>query len=298
MNPLVNDIKSSFQTGTMTVRLIMINIGVFVLIHILMLFNFFASSNTFEITAWLAAPSSFKHLLHVPWTAITYMFLHIGFWHIFFNMIWLYFGGRIFGDLLNDRRLLATYFMGGIAGLILYMLAFNFIPHFHQMGDIPILGASAAIMALIVGIATYVPNYTVYLIIIGPVKLKWIAVTFVVLDVLQINMGNPGGHIAHLGGAIYGYFMSRQLSAGNDWSDGFYTVVDSVGSLFRWFKRPKMRVVNNAGPIHHTTKSSATTEKDDGRQEKLDAILDKISKSGYDSLTKAEKEFLFNASKK
>lgn len=250
-----------------------------------------------ELIRWFAVPSGIKILLTRPWTMFTYMFLHEGLWHILFNMLWLYWFGKIFLEYLGSRKLFSTYILGGLSGAVMYILAFNIFPVF---GDILpysfALGASASVLAVVVAISVFIPNYSLYLIFIGPVKIKYIAIFSVILDILSIEGGNAGGHIAHLGGALFGYFYIKQLQKGNDLANGFNKFTDNLVSWF-YSSKTKMNVV------HHAKSQSKRNKTDDGYnaqktaiQQKMDEILDKISKSGYESLTKEEKEILFKIS--
>jgi len=196
-------------------------------------------------------------------------------------MLWLYWFGQIFEEYLGNNRTLGLYFMGGIAGAILFILSYNTLPFFtHQNAAYfsTLAGASAGVMAIMIATATLLPNYAISLIFIGPVKLKWLALFFVILDFLGIAGSNAGGELSHLGGALMGFVYIKQLQRGHDW-------VGTIANLFK--PKPKLKVVSK-----NTSKSS----NDLPRQEDIDLILDKISKSGYDSLSKQEKEILFRAS--
>ncbi len=288
----------------MTIRLIFINLGVFLFLTLVRLAGFFMQSSYLGFAMdWLSGTASPGGMLVKPWTLITYMFVHIGFFHLLSNMIILYFSGRLFEDLLNGKRLLAVYVMGGIAGFLLYFAAYNLFPVFAGMQQGTIHGASASVIAILVAIAAYTPNLEVRLILLGNVKLKWIAIFFVALDILFLDGGNTGGRLAHLGGASFGYAYSAALRNGNDWSKYFWAVVNFFRDLIN--PKPRMKVASKNGSSTAGGKSAGTvrtasrsTRRNDEEQEKIDAILDKISRSGYDSLSKAEKEFLFKASKK
>lgn len=289
---LIDDIKKFYRESNIVGRYILANVGVFLVVNIFLLIEALTKTPIFNVVYWLAAPSDLGALLTKPWTIITYMFLHESFWHLFWNMVILYFGGRIFHDLLGSRRFINTYFVGGLAGLFLFVLFYNIFPAFEEQRGAPILGASASIMAIFVGVATYTPNYTVFLPLIGGVRLKYIAIFYVVLDFISIRSGvNAGGHIAHLGGALWGFMWARQLKSGNDWSAWFTTVVAYAEALIP--RKKKMKVVHNE-PRKKSKKQSASRDE----QAVIDEILDKISKSGYDSLTAKEKEILFRASNK
>lgn len=301
MANVLDDLKLAYKSGSMVTRLLFVNVGVFLALTLIRIFGFFYQTNLLgTVLPWIAGSSAFERILYRPWTLITYMFVHEGLFHLFFNMILLYVAGRIFENLLNGKRLVAVYFLGGIAGFVLYFAAYNIFPVFGTQTGSLIYGASASIMAILVAIATYQPNIELRLILIGNVKLMYIAIFFVAIDVLFLDGGNTGGRIAHLGGALFGFLYARQLQKGNDWSKGFYAVTDFFGQLIH--PKPKMKVASSRGNYSRTTTASndatRTSKRDKDHQKKIDSILDKISHSGYDSLTKDEKEYLFNASKK
>ena len=219
---IINDLKNSFKQGNLLSRLIYINLGVFVLIKILGVFFYLFDLSSYEIIDLLALPAESKKLLSKPWTIITYMFVHNGFIHLVFNLLWLYFGGTIFLKYLSNKQIVSTYILGGLTGGLFYILAFNYFPAFESVLEQSIaVGSSASVLAILIAIATYVPNYIVNLTFIGRVKLKHIAIVSIVLDLILIPQGNAGGHIAHLGGAFYGFYYSRQLLKGNDTSRWF-----------------------------------------------------------------------------
>lgn len=293
MSGILNDIKQSFTQGSVLTKVIYFNLGVFILVNLLGSLAFLLASNPPDIINWLAVPAYLPSLLLKPWTLFSYMFVHQGFMHLLMNLIWLYFGGRIFQDLMGSQRFLSTYILGGLSGALLYILAYNVLPVFSDV--LPIaraMGASASVLAIIVAIATKVPNYSVHLIFIGPVKLKYIALFSVIMDLISLNDGNAGGHIAHLGGAIFGYLYIRNMEKGRDWSIWFYKWVNTFKSIFKSTNKSKVKVVYRS---NGATKSNVQNKAD---QEIIDVILDKISKSGYDSLTLKEKDILFKASQK
>jgi membrane associated rhomboid family serine protease len=233
-------------------------------------------------------------LLYRPWSVFTYMFTHIDFWHIFWNMFMLFVFGKIMMTFLGPRKLLSMYLLGGLAGFLLYIIAFNIFPALDVNSTI--VGASAAIMAIVVAMAAYMPNYTLNLILIGPVKLQYIAMFYVVLDFVSIRMmENTGGHIGHLGGAVYGFVWGWNYRLGRDYSSWFELLLDRFFNLFKR-GRGRFKVVKKAGT--RVPKSDEDYNADKlKRQQRVDAILDKISKAGYDSLSKEEKDFLFKHSK-
>jgi len=296
-NPF-NNLKSFFKSKNMLVKLIIINVAVWLFIMILeVLFDLFNSSFSESIIQWLAVPASLGKLITRPWTLITYMFLHLEFWHILFNMLWLYWFGRIFLEYLNERQLLSTYILGGLAGALFYILTFNIFPKFQESYLLSLaLGASASVMAIVVAISYYVPNYRIHLMFFGPVKIIYIAMFSIVLDVLMIRSANSGGHLAHLGGAIWGFYYIYMLKKGTDFSKYFNKIMAiNISQYFMRPKKPKFKnVYTNARPV----KDEDYNYQKKTDQDKIDKILDKISKSGYESLTKEEKELLFKTSNK
>jgi len=296
-NPFVEDIKNQYKDGSALIKLIMINIAVFLGVHLLGLLWFFitGSKGSTAVVHWLALPAELSSILFKPWTLITYMFLHEQLMHILFNLLVLYFGGRIFLQFLSEKKLVVTYLLGGLSGGLLYVLAFNLFPVFNKIIPFAIaLGASASVMAILIAAATYVPNFVVRLIFLGNVKLKYIAMVYFVLDLISIPNENAGGHIAHIGGAIFGFVFIQQIKKGKDFTLGFSRFLDQLGAMFR-SKRSMRTVYRKPGK---TTTNYEFNEQKTANQKKVDLILDKISRSGYDSLTADEKSILFDASKK
>ncbi|TSD63901.1 rhomboid family intramembrane serine protease [Inquilinus sp. KBS0705] len=288
MSTLWQDIQYKLlKSGNKLTLLIGINVIVFLVINILavveQLFSGFGNSVILNFTnEYLLLPASLPKLLYRFWTPLTYMFMHAGIFHILFNMLWLYWMGQIFEEYLGNKRTIGLYLFGGLAGGILFIICYNIIPAFTSVNAAQgavVVGASASVMAIVFATATLLPDYTVSLMFIGPVKLKWIALFYVVIDFLGIAGANAGGEIAHLGGALFGFMYIKQMQRGNDWILG-------ISKLFT--PKPKMKVVNNTG--------SAVKTPTKPRQEDIDRILDKISSKGYDSLSKQEKETLFRAS--
>jgi len=301
---LADEIKMSFRKGNTLFRLIYINVAVFVLAGLIFVFyRLFTPGTSLDelrahynnnILKYLMVPSVPGDLLYRPWTLVTYMFTHFNFLHILFNMLMLFWFGRIFLQYLSGRQLLTTYLIGGLAGALLYMIFLNGFPGLQQNLGSSMLGASAAIMAVVIAISFYVPDYTLYLLFIGPVKLKYIALFFIVLDVLMIASYNAGGHIAHLGGAIYGYWFISSFKKGRDPGKWLNTFLGKLQSLLR--TRPKLSVSYRKGA--KTVTDQEYNKSKIQQQKEIDRILDKIAKAGYDSLTKQEKEILFSMSNK
>ena len=290
-------IRDRYKTGTALIKFIFINVAVFILVHLigLLIFFFTGVSGSSMVAYWLALPADFGQLILKPWSIITYMFLHEGFLHIAFNMLILYFGGQIFLQFLDAKKLIGTYILGGISGGLLFILTFNIFPVFNEIVSGALaLGASASVMAVLIAIAAYVPNYSIRLMLLGNVKLKYIALFYVIMDIISIPQGNAGGHIAHLGGAFFGLYFVYRLRNGKDITIGVNRLLNYIAHLFS--SKRKMKVVyKNPGK---TKSDVAYNAQKAANQQKIDAILDKISKSGYDSLSKEEKAILFDASKK
>jgi membrane associated rhomboid family serine protease len=287
-----DDIKSTFRNGSNLTKLLYINVGVFILIKIAEVFAVLFSSPGLAPTflSFLAVPAAIPVLITRPWTIITYMFLHEGFIHLVFNLLWLYWFGKIFLEYLDQKKLVAVYLLGGISGAAFYVVAFNVFPAFSGTLQASIaLGASAAVMAIVVAIAAYVPDYTVYLFLIGKVKLKYLAlVMFILTSIIDFSV-NSGGKIAHIGGALFGYLYAIQYRKGKDLGKGINTVIDSIVTLFR--PRKKLKVTHKRSSTEYEYNAQKVE-----RQAEINLILDKISKGGYDSLTKSEKDLLFKES--
>lgn len=290
-------LKEIFFSKTLLSRLILINTVIFLVANIVLLITWLFTGQTTQLSllgSVLALPADLSLLIQKPWTIFTYMFLHEGFFHWFFNMVLLYFGGLLFLEYLSQRKLLITYLLGGLFGAVFFVAAFNIFPAFASIRPIAVaLGASASILAIIIAIATYVPDYHVHLFLIGRVPLKYLAVALVILDILSIQSQNPGGHIAHLGGALWGFMYGFSLRKGTD----FYRIFD--GWHFPKLSKKKYTKFSTERP---KTGRPMTDEEYNKRraanEHEIDAILDKIAKSGYGSLSKEEKDFLFKNSNK
>lgn len=296
MNPFIEDIKKQYKNGSALIKLIFVNVGVFLAVYIignvLYLLNIGSSDVLFNA---LSLPASFSEIIGQPWSLVTYMFLHKGLWHMSMNMLVLYFGSQIFGQFLNQKKLVLVYILGGLVGGLLYVLSFNLFPVFSEVMPSSIaLGASASVMAILVAAATYVPDFVVRLMFIGEVKLKYIAMGYLVLDIVSIQGSNSGGHIAHLGGALFGFMYIQQLKKGRDFTVGFSQFLDYLKAFFK--PRKNMKVVYKKQG--KTKTNQAYNNQKVNNQKRIDVVLDKISKSGYDSLSADEKAILFDASKK
>ena len=292
----MNNFWSQFKQSNMLNRLIYINLAVFVLVKlvdvVVMLSGIQAANPVVE---FLGAYAGLENLIRHPWGVVTYMFLHQRFLHVLFNLLWLFWFGRIFLEYFTGRQLLDVYICGGIAGALLYILAFNIFPAFDATFAMAI-GASAAVYAIVLSIAVYVPNYTIYLMFLGPVKIKWIAIFSLIADLAMLDGTNAGGHIAHIGGALFGIFYIVCLRKGTDIAAWVGRIIDFVTGLFR--RKPKMKVSykRSGGGYSRPESDYDYNARKHNEQKEIDAILDKIAKSGYNGLTDEEKRILFRNS--
>jgi len=300
MSSIWNDIKSRFKNGSSYTRLLYINIGVFLILQFLKVPDFFMNGiKDLEKTQiylfsenYLFLPSDINQLLMKPWTLLSYMFIHFDFFHILFNLIVLHFGSKLFLQYFTGKQLVSTCILGGIFGGLIYVLSFNIFPVF--LSDLyvgaPAYGASAAVLAIFIAISTYKPKYKVNLMFIGNVSIIYIAIFLVILDYISIPYGNSGGHIAHLGGAFFGYLYITLLKKGYDISVNFYNII----GFFNFTKNRNTRTRKKRSSKYN---DDLFRSKRSDKQKKINTILEKISKSGYDSLSKEEKELLFKESK-
>ncbi len=291
-----NEIKDSYRHGTVLTRLIYINLAVFVTLRLIQTINTLvngAMPGSEEILlSWISVPYSPHELLTKPWTLITYMFVHYNFLHILFNILYLYWFGKIFLEFLSSRQLLAVYILGGLAGAFLSITAYNLIPVLYQ--KVPssfLLGASASVMAILFAVSIVKPNHSLYLMFLGEVKLKYLALGAFIIDIISIpTLDNTGGHFAHFGGALMGLFYGWLLLKGTDLAKPI--ALFKVPS-FNPFKRKSKLSVTHKRPMTDLEYNAQKVRK----QKEVDRILDKIKVSGYDSLSKDEKTILFEASK-
>lgn len=300
----LSDFKNAFnRPNNQHIQLIIINAVFFVLLGVLrVIIDHSLLSSGSVVLEYTALPSNLEAFIYKPWTLITYMFTHIGFFHILFNMLLLYWFGRIIVEFLGGTKVLILYVLGGLSGGLFYLLLYNVLPFYGSVVDISILfGASAGVLAVVVGAATYFPDYTLHLLFIGPVRIKYIALVAVILSFVQSTGGNAGGELAHLGGALIGFVYMKQLQKGNDWGGWIISFISFIKSFF--VKQSNIKVSYKKGASAsksrtQSTKTTAQTSSSKASQDEIDAILDKISERGYESLTKEEKQKLFNASKK
>tara|TARA_R110002124_G_scaffold6123_1_gene37401 strand:+ start:148088 stop:148966 length:879 start_codon:yes stop_codon:yes gene_type:complete len=287
-----NNLTYQFKTANIIVKLIAINVGIFILVNLI---AFFMQMGQGTLAKWFVLPDDLGKLILQPWSLFTYSFLHFGFWHILFNMLWLHWFGRFILNLFSEKRFLTVYLLGALFGGLTYVVAYNIFPVFSNTKGF-LIGASGAVMAIMVFIATYTPN-TAVRIFTFTIKLWQIAVFLLVFDLVRLpTSGNAGGLLAHLGGAFFGYIYAQQLSNGKDIGKWFENLIDWVQQLFKPKEKKPLKTVHRTSPTRSNTAKKNTVSKSEN-QKKVDAILDKIGKSGYESLTKAEKDFLFKAGK-
>ena len=271
-------------------KLILINVVCFVLPMLIktVLFLFNISSTIFF--NWFELSASWIYLSTKPWSIITYSFLHSGFFHLFWNMYLLFFSSKLFLNLFPSNTFFNVYFLGVVVGGITFILSYTFFPVFQNSSPV-MIGASAGVMAVFIFMSTYSPDLEIRLILFN-VKLRYLGIAFLLLDIVQIPYGNAGGHLAHLGGAILGFYYVKQLKNGKDIGKPFTNFIDKIINIFR--RKQKMRTVYKREKSQKTNKNASDAGE---KQKRIDAILDKISISGYESLTQAEKDFLFKVGK-
>lgn len=300
MGHIITDLKETFRRGNIFIRLIYINVGIFVITTLvtvmLQLFNL-SIAGVFEL---FALPASLSRFITQPWSLLSYMFMHAGFMHILFNMLWLYWFGNLFLYFFSEKHLRGLYILGGICGGLMYMAGYNLFPYFNQaLPYTTLVGASASVLAIVAATAYREPNYRVQLFLFGAIRLKYLALIVIGADLLFVTSNNAGGHIAHLGGALAGLWFAASLSKGKDitaWINWFW---DGFAALFRketWKRKPKMKVhygsdVNREKDYNYNARKKAQSDE-------VDRILEKLKKSGYESLSAEEKKSLFDASKK
>lgn len=288
-----NNLLYQFKTSSIIIKIIAINVIVFLLIN---LGAFFFKMSPGVLTKWFVLPENIGDLILQPWSLFTYSFLHFGFFHLLFNMLWLNWFGKYILNLFSEKRFLTIYLLGGFFGGLLFILSYNVLPVFKNESGY-LLGASGAVMAVIVFIATYTPN-TSFRFFTWTIKLWQIALFLFLFDIVRLpSSGNEGGLLAHVGGAIFGYFYAIQLAKGNDIGKWFENIINWFADQFKpRNKRPFKKVHKTTHAKKKRTTANVSNTKME-HQKKIDAILDKIGKSGYESLTKAEKDFLFKAGK-
>lgn len=291
---IIDEIKESFKKGSTLTRLIYINLAVFIFVNLVEAIFFLTNNHPgySGFLAQLAVPADLSLLLKRPWTLVTYMFTHKSFIHVLFNLLWLFWFGKVFLEYFDGRKLVGVYILGGLSGGVLYIAAFNLLPVFNQYLVLSIaLGASASVMAIAIAVAAYVPNYTWNLLFIGRVRIVYVAIALFIISSLIEFSENTGGKIAHIGGALFGYLYTMRYKQGKDLTGGLNRFLEKLFALLK--PEPRIRVT------HRKTETDLDYNKRKADEQKeVDRILDKIAKSGYSSLSAKEKEILFRQSKK
>lgn len=287
---LWDEIKESFKEGSSLTRLIYINLGVFLMIRIINVF-YFLGGTPFPFLDWLALPADLGTLVSRPWTLLTYMFLHFDFLHILVNLLWLYWMGQIFLGYFDQGKLITIYLLGGISGGLFYVVGYNSFPIFAGLiDDSRLLGASASVIAIVTALAMHAPNHNIHLMFIGPVKMKYIALFSILMYVIGISTTNAGGNLAHLGGAFWGMIYILLLRREIDPGKVINHLLSGIKNIFS--AKPKVKI-SYRKPVDDLEYNRQKNKE----KTRMNEILEKISKSGYDSLSKEEKEILFRMGK-
>ena len=292
MDDFISKLKYNFKQGNILSKLIYINVGLFLIIRLFALICTLFSIDGGGLLFFLQVPSSPEFLLYRPWTLITYMFTHFDFLHILFNMLWLYWFGGLFLTFFSERQLGGLYLIGGIAGALLYIVSYNLFPYFSEAAAYStLMGASASVMAIVFAVSFYKKDMEISLFIIGRIKLIYLALFTFVVDLLAITSANAGGHIAHIGGALVGIVYALQIAKGKDLTVPLNRIIAFFVNISR--RKPKMKVTHR-----RTENDRDYNARKQSEQVVIDAILDKLKRSGYESLSESEKKQLFDASKK
>lgn len=296
---IIDDIKFAYRRGSMLMRFIFINIAVCVILHLATLVAWMITGDQAAVLQWVELPSDLSLLIRRPWTLVTYMFSHYALLHILFNMLWLYWLGRIFMEYFSPKQLTGLYLLGGWGGAALYLLAYNLLPYFSTSTGF-MIGASASVMAIVVATAVYAPDYKIGLLFLGEVSLKWVAIVTVGIDLLGLEPGNMGASIAHIGGAIVGAAYGLRIKQGHDITRPVNAVIDALLGLFngRSLRLPEFKKRRPSNARGASQSSRPNTPPDTVSEEELDTILGKIKAAGYDALTDEEKDKLFKASRR
>lgn len=289
-------IKNSFRRGSSLTRLIYINCGIFLVLKIIYIIFIMTGweKNFYPIVLeWVGVPADPEYLLHRPWTLFTYMFTQFEFLHLLFNMLWLYWFGSFFLNYFTERQLTGVYIWGGLAGAGLYIAAYNIFPYFDNLTRLSswAIGSSASVMALVFAVCTYLPKHKVYIFLLGPVKLIYLALFTALIDLLSIRSGNAGGHIAHLGGALFGCFFILGIRRNKDLSYGIIYLFDKIKDFLTPSKKMRVKYKKKVADMNDREYNQYKKSQED----RINDILEKISKSGYESLSREEKELLFKA---
>lgn len=298
MGVFSNYIKHTLSSSnSLLSALVIVNVVIFIALRVIALVAWLFNYDAMSLLDFVAVSSSWRMELFTPWTTLTYMFVHYDLWHILFNMLWLWWMGQIFLEYFYPKHLVALYIYGGIAGALLYLMAYAVFPAFAFSHAI-LIGASASVMAIVVAVALRAPAYPIRLMFLGEVSLKWIAIITIAISLLSINSSNAGGNIAHIGGAIIGAVFALAYKNGTDITQPLNSIIDWMVNLFKQFQGQKGNS-SKAKERRYTYASSTTTSRATSQDEdELNEILDKIKRSGYSALSEDEKKRLFMVSKR
>ncbi|MDR1199023.1 MAG: rhomboid family intramembrane serine protease [Prevotellaceae bacterium] len=301
MGDIFTEINRRFNAGSILAKYIYINVGIFIIIRLaIIIMRLFIKDASF--LEYIQMPSSWSLLAYRPWTIFTYMFVHFDFLHILFNMLWLYWFGKIFLMFFNGRQLGGLYVLGGIAGGLLFVISYQIFPFLRQFSENSFLiGASASIMAIVFAVSFYQKDYTINLLLLGRVKLIYLAIGVFLLDIIAITSENTGGHIAHIGGSLLGIFFASRYQKGKDITNFMNRIIDKFVNLIT--RKPSFKVYRKETHNARNRKNGRVETDDEYRRRKnnenriIDEILDKLKRSGYGSLSTEEKKKLFDASR-
>ncbi len=295
MGTIINDLKQRYRVGDLLTRLVFINVALFVVVRLAAVVLLLMGVDTTVWLTYIELPASLPRLLIQPWSLLTYMVLHYDLMHILFNMVWLYGFGKLFLYFFNEKQLGGLYLLGGLSGAVFYLVAYNTLPYFEEVAASSyLLGASAAVIAIVVATAVHAPNFRVQMMFLGSVPLKYIALVTIFIDAISITSSNAGGHLAHLGGALMGAIFALSLAKGKDITRTINTLVDGVVNLFKP-RAPKMKSSYN--PNARTETDTQYNARKKTEMAELDRILEKVKRGGYTGLSSEEKKKLFDASK-
>ena len=298
MANILEEIKQSFNKGNYLTRLIYINAGVFLVVQLLSVVFYLLDISNIWFT-YLELPAFFHTLMKQPWSIITYMFMHRDLIHLIFNLLALYWFGKIFIDYFSQKQLVGLYILGGIGGAIFYLIAYNITNTFqYNIFFSYLIGASASVMAIIFALVRYIPDEEINLALIGPVKLKYLGIGMLILDIIGTTSGNAGGSIAHIGGAVTGYLFGHlMVNSGKDITEPINKLITWVNDFFKRNKKPKFTIHKNTSKTDEEWNIENNNRKRENNEE-IDRILDKIKKTGYANLSDEEKKKLFDISNK
>ena len=298
MANILEEIKQSFNKGNYQTRLIYINAGVFLVVQLLSVVFYLLDISNIWFT-YLELPAFFHTLMKQPWSIITYMFMHRDLIHLIFNLLALYWFGKIFIDYFSQKQLVGLYILGGIGGAIFYLIAYNITNTFqYNIFFSYLIGASASVMAIIFALVRYIPDEEINLALIGPVKLKYLGIGMLILDIIGTTSGNAGGSIAHIGGAVTGYLFGHlMINSGKDITEPINKLITWVNDFFKRNKKPKFTIHKNTSKTDEEWNIENNNRKRENNEE-IDRILDKIKKTGYANLSDEEKKKLFDLSNK